>query len=130
MDDITDRLDRLASELDAMTAEQAGEIDVDVDHDEVTLSGDRIGFIRLAADSLRASARTAASPPPPSSASRHSPITAWRRIDLEDRVEPAALPRWKDRLLTAGCFLAFAFAALAFFRGCAALQSDVQRFFR
>jgi hypothetical protein len=130
VDELGRKLEAGASDIEAALAQEKGEVGFDFVHaDEVTVTGDRIGFARLAVEALRAAA-----PPVGVSESEirggderllDSPINDFRRNDLAPA--PRARMSWKDRLFAAGCFLFAAIAIVAFFRGCVALESDVTR---
>jgi hypothetical protein len=131
MDDLAEKIARATAELEAALGKQPGQIDFEFVHaEEVTVSGDRIGFARLAIDLLRAAAPPAASDanqlPEPDSHLLSSPITDYKRTDGSINAESTATS-WKDRLFAAGCFLVGAVAIMAFFRGCVALERDIER---
>lgn len=132
MDELGERLHRAATEIQAAVGDQAGEISLEGTYsDEVTIAGDRVGFAHLALRSLHAAI--------PSEASSEtigidlddrkfsSPIADYRRQDAMGASQPMSL---KDRLLGLGCVLFVLFAFVAFLRGCAALETDIQKWLR
>jgi hypothetical protein len=131
MDDLARTIARVTAELETALGERKGQVDFDLEYgEEVTVSGDRAGFARLAVDLLKvATPPTISSPdqvPAPDDRMLHSPISNYARDDAGGQATVVKMS-WKDRLLTAGCVAFGAFAVVAFFRGCAALQHDVAR---
>ena len=131
MDELAEKIARATSELEATLAEQSGQIDVEGEYrEDVMISGDRVGFARLAIELLKAARPIDA--PDPNEAPRpdhrwlSSPIVEYKRVD-GTVVDPATEMTWKDRLMSTGCVLFLAFAVVAFFRGCAALENDIER---
>ena len=131
MDELAQKIARAASELEEALGERRGQIDFDFEYlEEVAVSGDRVGFARLAIELLKVAIPPTLSDPSQSPAPDDrlltSPISAYHRNDSP--VDAMVAKRsWKDRLIAAGCFLFGAFAVVAFFRGCSALEHDVER---
>ena len=134
MDDLAQTIARVTSDLETAMGEQKGQIDFDFEYlEDVTVSGDRVGFARLAVELLKV-----AMPPTidgldqlhePDHRLLNSPISDYKRNDSIIKA-PDAKMSWKDRVIAMGCFLFGAFAITAFFRGCAALEQDIERLLR
>ena len=134
MDDLAEKIARATSELEAALGEQKGQIDFELEYrEEVTVSGDRIGFARLAVELLKVATPPAISDlnqlPTPDDRLLSSPIADYKRSDASAGAAPVKMS-WKDRLIATGCLLFGGFAVAAFFRGCAALEHDLQRFLK
>ena len=131
MDELARRIVHVTSELEAALGEEKGRIDFDAEYrEEVTISGDRVGFARLAIELLKVATPATVSEsdhvPAPDDRLLNSPISDYRRNDATGDAASAKMS-FKDRLIAAGCLLFGAFALVAFFRGCAALEHDIQR---
>jgi hypothetical protein len=132
VDELSEKLERAAAEIEAALGDLEGEIDVDFTYaDEITLTGNRVGYARLAIETLR----TAVPPPdtryaePPNLNYERlsSPFQRFLRVDATAEPQP---PSWKDRLLGIGCVALALSAILVFVRGCHALSQDAQRWLR
>ncbi len=131
MNDLSTRLTAAASDLESLLGDETGTIQFDGDYrEEATVAGDRVGFIRLAIDLLKAAAAAEGDPlPAPNPDLLDSPIEEYRRIDTPADAT-AAKTSWKDRFFATGCLLFAVIAVIAFFRGCVALQHDITRFLK
>ena len=133
VDELEEKIGRAVSEIEAALGEQNGALDFEFEYaDEITAAGDRVGFVRLAVEFLKVATPAAGSSsdhlPIPDDGRFKSPVVWYRRTGCED--VPDATMSLKDRLLAIGCVLFGAFAVIAFFRGCVALQGDVERFLK
>ena len=128
MDELQQTLARVTSDLERALGEQKGHIDFDSEYrEEVTVTGDRIGYARLAVELLRVATPVSvgyADLPGPDDRLLNSPIAGYRRDDAAGK--PMKMS-WKDRLMASGCILVAIFAVSAFFRGCAAFEQDIER---
>lgn len=132
MDELGDKLQRAAEDIRAAIGEQKGRVSFDYDHDdEVTITANRAGFAHLAVQVLEAAVPPAGAAesaiPAPDDRLLDSPIAEFKRSDVVP--EPPRMS-WKDRVLASGCVLFALFAIVVFFRGCSALQSDLERWSR